>query len=531
MPIDIEDLRAFKGGDPERVRESERRRFNDPARVDTVIALDEKWRKCRGESDNLRKEKRLVSKEFQVYAKEKKDLTPLREKANEYTVQIEAKEQEMVAVAAERDSLLKKLGNYVHDSVPVHEKEETEEGELLNGVESMWGYETRRVFPDSKDKTKDELLQRNASPGGGKDGALLRHHQLLQRLGGYDMEAGTKVAGSRCYFLKGAGVSLNMALQMYAQNFLVNQDYTLLQPPYFMRKDIMAGVAQLSEFDEALYHVNGGDETEKGADRDKYLIATSEQPICGFHMNEWMNEKNLMANPIKYAGVSTCFRKEAGSSGKDMRGIFRVHQFEKVEQFVITHPDKSWEMHEQMIEQCRVFTQSLGLSYRVVNIVSGDLNNAAAKKYDMEAWFPGYDDFREIVSCSNCLDYQSRSMEIRCGQPPAKNQKGQGKDTRKVYVHMLNSTLCACTRLICCILENFQTPLGVIVPDVLLPYMPNKYLQTDEEGRRYMPYVEELKEEVEDKSKKNKKKKDKSKGKKKNGGGGAGGESKQTASK
>jgi seryl-tRNA synthetase len=531
MPIDIEDLRAFKGGDPEKVRESERRRFNDTARVDKVIALDDKWRECRGQADNLRKEKRLISKQFQEYAKEKKDLTPLREKSNEFTALIAAKEQEMIDSAAQRDVLLKEIGNYVHDSVPRFEHEELEDGTLQNEIESTHGTETRRVFADSKvhkdDKrmdmveTKEDLLQRNAELGGGPNGALLRHHQLLQRLGGYNPEAGVKVAGSRCYFLKGAGVSLNYALQMYAQNFLINQDYTLLQPPYFMRKDVMGGVAQLAEFDEALYHVSGGDETEKGNEREKYLIATSEQPICGFHMNEWMREKELMENPIKYAGVSTCFRKEAGSSGKDMRGIFRVHQFEKIEQFVIAHPDKSWEMHEEMLGQCKVFTQSLGLSYRVVNIVSGDLNNAAAKKYDMEAWFPGYDDFREIVSCSNCLDYQSRSMEIRCGQPAAKADKGKGKESRKVYVHMLNSTLCACTRLICCILENFQTPEGVVIPEVLLPFMPNKIMKTDEKGRKYLPYVEDLVADVEDKSlkkKKQKKKKSKGNGETKQGG-------------
>jgi seryl-tRNA synthetase len=398
MPIDIEELRAFKGGDPEKVRESERRRFNDPARVDKVIELDDKWRKCRGDADNLRKEKRLVSKQFQVYAKEKKDLAPLRAKANEFTELIAAKEQEMADTAVQRDALLKTLGNFVHDSVPVFEHEESPDGTLQNVVECKYAWETRRVFPDSKDVDKEDLLARNTSPGGGPDGTMLRHHQLLQRLGGYNPDAGVKVGGSRCYFLKGAGVSLNYALQMYSQNFLVNQDYTLLQPPYFMRKNVMSGVAQLAEFDEALYHVGGGDETEKGDDREKYLIATSEQPICGFHMNEWIKEKEILENPIKYAGVSTCFRKEAGSSGKDTRGIFRVHQFEKVEQFVITHPDKSWEMHEEMLGQCKVFTESLGLPYRVVNIVSGDLNNAAAKKYDMEAWFPGYDDFREIVS-------------------------------------------------------------------------------------------------------------------------------------
>ena len=169
-------------------------------------------------------------------------------------------------------------------------------------------------------------------------------------------------------------VALNCTAVVRAE-LLIEQDYTLIQPPYFMRKNVMAGVAQLSEFDEALYHVSGGDETETGADKEKYLIATSEQPICGFHKGERMNEAELREAPIKYAGVSTCFRKEAGSSGKDIRGIFRVHQFEKVEQFVICHPSQSWDCHEQMLQRWVSRRWALPRG----GIVSGDLNNAAAK--------------------------------------------------------------------------------------------------------------------------------------------------------
>ena len=178
-------------------------------------------------------------------------------------------------------------------------------------------------------------------------------------------------------------------------------------------------------------------------------------------MGEWLGEKDL---PLKYTGFSTNFRKEAGAHGKDTWGIFRVHQFDKVEQFVICKPEESWDMHEYMIKNSREFYESLNLPYRVVNIVSGALNNAAAKKYDLEGWFPGYGTYRELVSCSNCTDYQSRAMEIRCGATKKSNEE-------KKYVHMLNSTLCALTRTLCCILENYQTPEGVKVPEALLPYM------------------------------------------------------------
>lgn len=287
----------------------------------------------------------------------------------------------------------------------------------------------------------------------------LSHHDVLSRLDGYEAERGVKVVGHRGYFLKHWGVFLNQALINYGLEFLTEREYTPLQTPQFMLKDMMAKTAQLEQFDEELYKVVDGEEKN-----DKYLIATSEQPISALHADEWMVLKDL---PILYAGFSTCYRREAGAHGKDAWGIFRVHQFEKVplpfspprppmltlsqiEQFVITEPEKSWEFFDKMIGYSEEFYKSLGIPYRVVAIVSGALNNAAAKKYDLEAWFPFQGEYKELVSCSNCTDYQSRNLEIRYG---TKRQQ----DATKTYVHCLNSTLCATERALCCIMENYQT--------------------------------------------------------------------------
>jgi seryl-tRNA synthetase len=237
-----------------------------------------------------------------------------------------------------------------------------------------------------------------------------------------------------------------------------------------MLREPMSKTAQLEQFHEELYKVS---ETGDADEEPKYLIATSEQPISAYHMDEWLTESEL---PKKYAGYSACFRKEAGGHGRDVWGIFRVHQFEKIEQFLVTTPETSWQAHEEMLQASEEFYQSLGLSYRVVNIVSGALNNAAAKKYDLEAWFPTLGVYRELVSCSNCTDYQSRSLGIRCGV-----KKQGAKEAR--YVHMLNSTLCATTRTLCCILENYQTDTGINVPEVLQPFMG---------GLKFLPFVKKL---------------------------------------
>lgn len=233
----------------------------------------------------------------------------------------------------------------------------------------------------------------------------------------------------------------------------------------------MEEVAQLAQFDEELYKVTG-----KGSDitDEKYLIATSEQPIAAFHRDEWLATDQL---PLKYAGTSACFRQEAGSHGRDTGGIFRVHQFEKVEQFCITspHDNASWQMMEEMVGNAEAFQTALGLPYRAVTIVSGELNNAAAKKIDLEAWFPGSGAFRELVSASNCTDYQARRLQVRYGLSKKMNADAE-------YVHMLNATMCATTRVICAILENYQTDDGVVVPDALREFMPAKY-------RELIPFV------------------------------------------
>jgi seryl-tRNA synthetase len=341
------------------------------------------------------------------------------------------------AEAAWKDKL-SLIGNLVHDSVPVSMDEDN------NEVIRTW-------HANGKAPTKRT--------------DILPHHEVLHRLDGFDSERGANVAGHRGFFLTNDGVDLNLALIMYGLNFLSKRGYRKLQTPFLMKKNMMAKTAQLEQFDEELYKVTGDGD-------DKYLIATSEQPISAFHAGEWF-EKVSETLPIRYAGYSTCFRKEAGAHGKDTWGIFRVHQFEKVEQFCLTEPEKSWEMFDEMIRTSEEFYQSLGLSYRVVAIVSGALNNAAAKKYDLEAWFPYQGAYKELVSCSNCTDYQSRRLEIRCGS------RKMG-DREKKYVHCLNATLCATERTLCCIIENYQTPEGVRIPEVLRPYMG---------GRDFLPFV------------------------------------------
>lgn len=322
-----------------------------------------------------------------------------------------------------RNSALREVGNWLHESVPVSNDEDE------NGIERTWGdCETKKKYS---------------------------HVDLIHMIDGMNGEKGAVVSGGRGYFLTGPAVFLEQALIQHALHILFDKGYTPLYTPFFMRKEVMQEVAQLSQFDEELYKVVGkGQEKTEDSD-EKYLIATSEQPIAAYHRDEWIPEASL---PIKYAGLSTCFRQEVGSHGRDTRGIFRVHQFEKIEQFVLTspHDNKSWEMMDEMIGNAEHFCQSLEIPYRVVNIVSGALNHAASKKLDLEAWFGGSGAFRELVSCSNCLDYQARRLLVRYGMTKKMNANID-------FVHMLNATMCATTRVICAILETHQTETGVKV--------------------------------------------------------------------
>eukprot|EP00118_Oscarella_pearsei_P025434 m.308174 g.308174 ORF g.308174 m.308174 type:complete len:487 (+) comp43501_c0_seq1:50-1510(+) len=465
MVLDLELFRSDKGGDPEKLRENQRKRYKDPALVDQVIQADSEWRKLRFQADNWNKLKNLCSKTIGEKMKKKEpvggdealpesvesgldSLTP--EVMKTLTVnqikkvrvlidKAQAKcEDDRVACEKKRNDVLKTIGNIVDESVPVSNDEDK-------------GNRVERHFGDCEVRKK------------------YSHVDLVHMVDGVDCERGAITAGSRGYYMKGSLVFLELALMQHALNSLSKKGYVPLYTPFFMRKEVMQAVAQLSQFDEELYKVVGKSSEkhdEAGLD-EKYLIATSEQPIAAYHKDEWIDPAQL---PLKYAGLSTCFRQEVGSHGRDTRGIFRVHQFEKIEQFCLTSPHdrKSWETMDEMIGNAEGFFQSLGIPYRIVNIVSGALNDAASKKLDLEAWCPSSGTFREMVSCSNCTDYQSRRLFIRYGQTKKMNQQTE-------YVHMLNATMCATTRAICVILENYQQEDGVVIPEVLRKYMPEEF--------------------------------------------------------
>jgi len=465
MVLDIDEFRTEKGGNPDKIRENQRKRFCDETMVDKIVEYDNLWRGARHQADNWNKLKNMASKAIGEKMKKKEPVgdsetladdlvsglanlsleqcsgltvTQIKKVRSMIDEAIAENKKELEDFENKRDAILREMSNWVHPSVPVSNDEDAD-----NRTERTWGdVETRKKYS---------------------------HVDLITMIGGVDSERGTVTSGGRGYYLLGPAVMLQQGLIQLAMQQLVKEGYTPLYTPFFMKKDVMQEVAQLSQFDEELYKVVGkGSEDVKDKSVDeKYLIATAEQPIAAFHRDEWISEKSL---PIKYAGLSSCFRQEVGSHGRDTRGIFRVHQFEKVEQFVITspHDDESWKALDMMVENAEKFCQLLGIPYRVVAIVSGALNNAAAKKLDIEAWFPGSGAFRELVSCSNCLDYQARRLRVRYGQTKKMNQSTE-------YCHMLNGTMCAVTRVICAILEVNQTETGVRVPEPLKKYMPEKY--------------------------------------------------------
>ncbi|PYH94987.1 serine-tRNA ligase [Aspergillus ellipticus CBS 707.79] len=440
--LDLADFISDRGGNPNKIKESQRRRYAPENVVDEVLALYEEARRARYEVMQINSQLNALQKEIGKKKKNKEDASELMEQ--KVSLENCKKNAEELALQKEsqRDSKIRTIGNIVHDSVPVSDNEDD------NLVLRKWA-------PDNVNVEKRDCLS---------------HHEVLTRLDGFDSERGVKVVGHRGYCLTGYGLFLNLALINYGLEYLFGKGYKPNQPPQFMLKEMMAKTAQLEQFDEELYKVTESEDKST----DKYLIATSEQPLSALHDGEWLQDRDL---PIKYAGYSTCYRKEAGSHGKDAWGIFRVHQFEKIEQFVLTKPEDSWQAFDEMMATSEQFYKSLGLPYQIVSIVSGALNNAASKKYDLEAWFPFQGEYKELVSCSNCTDYQSRALEIRYGTKKA-------TDIKKSYVHALNATLCATERTLCCVLENYQKEDGIIVPEPLRKYIPGM--------PEFLPYTKEL---------------------------------------
>ncbi|KAI4254086.1 MAG: hypothetical protein LQ352_003305 [Teloschistes flavicans] len=442
--LDVIDFIQERGGNPKLIRESQKRRYASEEAVDEIIEQvrvlqsPASWQRravidlyaAKYEAQQVGSKINATQTEIGKKKKAKEDADNLVKIKGDLQDQKKGIEESALEKEAALQRKIKTIGNYVHDSVPISNNED-------NNIR------VRTWAPKGTELKKKDCLS---------------HHEVLTRLDGYDPERGVKIVGHRGYCLTGYGLFLNLALVNYGLEFLWRKGYKPNQPPHFMLRDYMAKTAQLEQFDEELYKVT--DDGQKQTD--KYLIATSEQPLSAIHDGEWLQDKDL---PIRYAGYSTCYRKEAGAHGKDAWGIFRVHQFEKIEQFLITKPEASWEAFDDMIALSEEFYQSLGLPYQIVAIVSGALNNAAAKKYDLEAWFPFQGEFKELVSCSNCTDYQSRALDIRYGTKTA-------IDAKKKYVHALNATLCATERALCCVLENYQTDSGVIIPEVLRKYIP-----------------------------------------------------------
>lgn len=412
---------------PELVRANLAKR-NDPTCIkmlDDLITLDKEWRLNSTKLNDLRHERKQVTLEIAKAKKACQNADALFAKAAEVDQKITQAQKQVAEQEAQIRKYLLTLPNLLMDSVPIG-KDSSE-----NVTIKTWGTIPKFDFP------------------------IKNHIDLALPLDQIDMERAGKVAGARFFYLKNDVAMLDMALMHFALEELQKRGYTPVVPPYMMKRDAYEGVTALADFEDVLYKIQ---------DEDLYMIATSEHPLAAMYWSEVLKQDEL---PIKLAGISTCFRKEAGAHGKDTRGIFRTHQFNKIEQFVFCKPEDSPKLHEELLENAEVIFQKLGLPYRVVNVCTGDIGTVAAKKYDLEVYMPAQGDYREAVSCSNCTDYQSRRLGIRYrikeGMPP------EGP------VHTLNSTAIATGRTIVAILENYQNSDGSItIPEVLRKYLGGK---------------------------------------------------------
>ncbi|MBL7002039.1 MAG: serine--tRNA ligase [Nitrosopumilus sp.] len=389
--------------------------------LDELIKSDQKRREFIIETDNLRKKKNEVGIQISQKKKAGENTTQILNEMIQVSDELAKLESEQETIESTYSRLALTIPNLVHESVPIGADESA------NKELRKWG-----KIPDFNFKIND-------------------HIDISENLDLVDLERAAKVAGARFYYLKNDLVRLNQSLIHYALDFLAKKEYSLIQPPYMINRESMEGAVIADDFEEVIYKIE---------EEDLYMIGTSEHAMAAMHSKEIIEGKDL---PIRYAGVSPCFRKEAGAHGRDQKGIFRVHQFDKIEQFVFSRPEDSWNEHEKILAVVEEFYQKLEIPHKVMLLSTGDMGKVSAKTYDIEAWMAGQNAYREIVSCSNCLDYQARRLKIRF-------RDKTNEDTQ--YVHTLNSTLVATTRVLVSIMENFQTKDGHIrIPQVLQSYM------------------------------------------------------------
>ena len=412
------DLRLLRT-DPERVRASQRARGEDPTLVDALLSADEARRAAVSRFDTLRNEQKLLGKQIPKAAGD--DRTALLEQAKKLADDVKAAEAGQHEADAELKRLQLALSNIVVDGVP--------EG----GEDDFVLLET---VGTPRDFTADGFEPRD-------------HVELGKLLGAIDLERGAKVGGARQYYLTGVGALLEIALMNMAMAQAAKYGFIPMITPSLVKPEAMEGTGFLGQAAENVYHL---------AEDDMYLVGTSEVPLAAYHMDEILDADKL---PLRYAGYSSCYRREAGSYGKDTRGIIRVHQFEKVEMFSYVAPEDAEAEHQRLLEWEKEFITALDIPFRVIDVAAGDLGSSAARKFDCEAWIPTQGKYREVTSTSNCTEFQARRLQIRM----------RGADGVKPLA-TLNGTLCAMPRMIVAILENHQNADGsVTVPPALRPYL------------------------------------------------------------
>src|SRR3989344_4554846 len=409
---------------PNIVKESQKKRGFIQDEVEKLLDLDKNWRKLKEEVDNLRSRRNKISQEINETRKKGNDIGSLLKEVKNLPTLIQNKEALMNQIKDERANLLKSIPNLVDKSVPVGDA-------TKNKVLKTFGKILKFKFP-----IKD-------------------HADILESLHLLDTRKAGEVAGSRFYYLKGDLVKLNYALINFALDFLSSKKFTLIQPPYMLRREVLGGAVPLSSFEDTIYKIQ---------DEDLYLIGTAEHAINAYYFNETIDTL-----PVRFAGISPSFRKEAGTHGKDTKGIIRVHQFEKIEQFVFCKPEDSWKEFDLILKNSEELLKKLEIPFRFVLLSSQDMGRVPTKTIDFEGWFPSQNTYRELGSCSNCLDYQARRSNI----------KYQDKNELK-FVNTLNNTAIATQRMMACIVDNNQQKNGSIkIPNVLAKYMGKKIIEKE----------------------------------------------------
>ncbi len=390
--------------------------------VDEIVKLRKEDLELKREIDNLRRQRNEISERINKLKKEGKDTTQLIKEASKLPKQIKELEQKYQKNEAKILYYRMRIPNILDESVPVG-KDDTENVEL-------WKWGTPKKF----------------------DFELKPHGVLAEYLGIADFKRAAKVVGAGFVYLKKELALLDLALQRFAIDFLMKKGFTLVEPPFMLGRKAYEGVTSLEDFENVMYKIEG---------EDKYMIATAEHPLVSMFMNEVIDEEQL---PIKLVGISPCFRKEIGSHGVDTKGLFRMHQFNKVEQVVFSKPENSKKHFEDILKNTEEMLKLLKIPYRVVNICTGDIGIIASKKYDVEAWFPREGSYKEVASCSNCTSYQAVRLNIKLRR----------KTGEKEYLHTLNNTGLATSRTMRAILENYQNRDGSVdIPEALQPYMNN----------------------------------------------------------